>query len=225
MAELICLDLGRADFESALQLQHRLVARVKASMEEKAYLVLVEHVPPVITLGRSGRAEHILASTDRLTAEGIEVHKTTRGGDVTYHGPGQLVAYPILRLDLHGRDVHRYLRDIEKAVIRLLEKFDIAGRRWKGLTGVWVGEEKIAAIGVAVRRWVSYHGLALNVSPDLSHFDFIVPCGIRGKRATSLARLLGRSVSVSEVKPLLIECMVEAFGFQGAREETPPQGL
>ena len=220
MAELIYLDLGCAGYDLALQDQHRLVERVRQAVEEKAYLLLVEHVPPVITIGRSGRAEHILVSADQLAAEGIEIHKTTRGGDVTYHGPGQLVAYPILRLDLHGRDVHRYLRDIEGAVIRLLGKFDIEGRRRKGYTGVWVGEEKIAAIGVAVRRWVTYHGLALNVSPDLSHFEFIVPCGIRGKRATSLARLLGRPVLISEVKPLLIECIVEAFGFQGAREET-----
>jgi lipoate-protein ligase B len=128
-----------------------------------------------------------------------------------------VVGYPVLRLDLHGRDVHRYLRDLEEVLIRVLARYGLEGRRQEGLTGVWVGQEKIAAIGVAVRRWVTYHGFALNVATDLSHFDLIVPCGIRGKGVTSLSRLLARPVTVAETKPAVVECVVEVFGFVGAR--------
>jgi lipoate-protein ligase B len=216
MAELTCLDIGRAAYEPTVGLQQRLVKEVKAAEAERAYLVLVEHDPPVITLGRGSDAAHVTASRERLAREGIEVHESSRGGDVTYHGPGQLVGYPILRLDLHGRDIHRYLRDLEEVLIRLLTRFGVEGRRSAGLTGVWVGDEKIAAIGVAVSRWVTYHGFALNVTPDLGHFGLIVPCGIRDKGVTSLARLLAQPVTVAEVKPPLVECVVEVFGFDGA---------
>ena len=139
MAELVTLDVGRAAYEPTLRLQERLVRRVKAATREGAYLVLVEHDPAVITLGRSTRGPHVLASADRLRAEGIEVHESSRGGDVTYHGPGQVVGYPVLRLDLHGRDVRRYLRDLEEALIRTLARFGLEGERAEGLTGVWVG--------------------------------------------------------------------------------------
>ena len=219
MAELEYLDIGRAAYGPTVLLQERLVEEVKSAPEERACLVLVEHDPPVITLGRGARqSDHITVSRERLAREGIEVHESSRGGDVTWHGPGQIVGYPILRLDLHGRDIHRYLRDLEEVLIRVLGRFGIEGRRSAGLTGVWVGDEKIAAIGVAVRRWVTYHGFALNVSPDLLHFGLIVPCGIRDKGVTSLARLLGRPVAVAETKPILVECMVEVFGFDGFRE-------
>jgi lipoyl(octanoyl) transferase len=217
MAELVYLDLGRAAYVPALAVQQRLVERVQAAEDERAYLVLAEHDPPVITIGRGGRDEHVLASPQRLAADGIELHRASRGGDVTVHGPGQLVAYPILRLDLHGRDVRRYLRDLEALVVRLLGRFGIEGRRVAGMTGVWVGQEKIAAIGVAVRRWVTYHGLAVNVGADLSYFDFIIPCGLHGKGVTSISALLGRDVPVSQVTPALIECVVETFGFEAAR--------
>jgi len=217
MTELVTLDIGREAYEPTLRLQERLVERVRAAPEERAYLVLVEHFPPVITLGRSTRGAPLVASRDRLRAEGIEVHESNRGGDVTYHGPGQVVGYPIVRLDLHGRDVHRYLRDLEEVLIRLLAWFGVEGRRAVGLTGVWVGGEKVAAIGVAVTRWVSYHGFALNVSTNLGHFDLIVPCGIRGCGVTSLERLLGRKVAVAEVQAPLVECLVGVFGFDGAR--------
>jgi lipoate-protein ligase B len=216
MTTLTYLDVGRAPYAPTLRLQERLVAEVKAADPERAYLVLVEHEPPVITLGRGADAAHVVASAARLRAEGIELHPSSRGGDVTYHGPGQLVGYPILRLDLHGRDVHRYLRDLEEVLIRLLARFGIEGGRVEGQTGVWVGCEKVAAIGVAIRRWVTYHGFALNVCPDLRHFDLIVPCGIRGKGVTSLEKLLGRPVPVAEVKAPLVECMLEVFGFAGA---------
>jgi len=217
MADLIFLDVGRAAYGPTLRLQERLVAEVKASGPERAYLVLVEHSPPVITLGRGADAANVVAPPAVLEAEGVEIHKASRGGDVTYHGPGQLVGYPILRLDLHGRDVHRYLRDLEEVLIRLLARFGVEAGRSEGQTGVWVGRRKVAAIGVAIRRWVTYHGFALNVCPDLGHFGLIVPCGIRGKGVTSLEKLLGRPVSVAEVKAPLVECMVEVFGFAGAR--------
>lgn len=217
MAELEYIDIGRAAYESTLRLQERLLAEVKQADPERAALVLVEHDPPVITLGRGASAAHVVASRERLAAEGVEIHESSRGGDVTYHGPGQLVGYPILRLDLHGRDVHRYLRDLEEVLLRVLARFGVQGERSAGLTGVWVGKEKVAAIGVAVSRWVTYHGFALNVDPNLSHFGLIVPCGIRDKGVTSLAKLLGRPVPMADVKRAAVEAMVDVFGFTGAR--------
>jgi len=227
MATLATLDVGRAAYEPTLHVQERLRDEVKAAAEEKAYLILVEHDPPVITLGRGASAAHVTASRERLAAEGIEVHESSRGGDVTYHGPGQLVGYPIMRLDLHGRDVRRYLRDLEEVLIRVLARFGLEGRRAEGMTGVWVGGEKVAAIGVAIRRWVTWHGVALNVCPNLDHFGLIVPCGIRGRGVTSLARLLGRPMTVAEAKPHLVECTVEVFGFDGARpgDRGPVDGI
>jgi len=219
MADLVSLDIGRAAYAPTLALQERLVREVQATAEERAYVVLVEHDPPVITLGRGAKAGHVTAPPALLDREGIEVHESSRGGDVTYHGPGQLVAYPILRLDRHGRDVHRYLRDLEEVLIRVLARCGVRGERVAGLTGVWVGPEKIAAIGVAVRRWVTYHGVALNVDPNLAHFGLIVPCGIRDRGVTSLARLLGHPVPMADAKRALVECMVDVFGFDGARFE------
>ena len=222
MAELVTLDLGRAAYEPTLRLQERLRDDVKADTDERAYLILVEHDPPVITLGRGARAAHVTASRRRLAREGVEVHESARGGDVTYHGPGQLVGYPILRLDLHGRDVHRYLRDLEEVLIRVLARLGVEGTRAEGLTGVWVGPEKVAAIGVAISRWVTWHGVAVNVDTNLDHFGLIVPCGIPGRGVTSLSRLLGRPMTVAEVKPLLVEYVVEVFGFSGARPGDVP---
>ena len=217
MAELVVLDIARAAYEPALQLQRRLWERVQAGDEELAYLILVEHDPPVVTLGRGADAEHILATPETLLAAGVELHQSSRGGDVTYHGPGQIVGYPILRLDRHGRDVHRYLRDIEEVLLGLLSRFGLQGRRSTPLTGVWVGDQKVAAVGIAVRRWVSYHGFALNVTTDMSHFAMIVPCGLAGKGVTSMADLLGGRIDVERVKGPLVECMVDVFGFDAAR--------
>ncbi|MDK1031701.1 MAG: lipoyl(octanoyl) transferase LipB [Planctomycetia bacterium] len=227
MATLNVIDLGRCSYARAVDLQKRLVAGVQAAPGEEAHIVLVEHDPPVITVGRSSRGDgNVLASADALKAEGIEVVECSRGGDVTYHGPGQLVGYPIIRLDLHGRDIHRYLRDLEEVLIRVLGVFGITGRRVRGQTGVWVGEEKVAAIGIAVTRWVTYHGFALNVATNLSHFDFIIPCGITDKTVTSVERLLGRPVGLDEVKPRVIRCFADVFGFQlddaaGADKDEP----
>ena len=218
MPELVYLDVGRRDYARTLELQRRLVEQVAADPRRRAYLVLVEHDPPVITLGRRGGAEHVLASAAELAAAGIEVHESSRGGDVTYHGPGQIVGYPIVALETRGRDVHRYLRDVEQVVIRTLGRFGIEGVRREGLTGVWAGDRKIAAVGIAVRRWVSYHGFALNVSVDLSRFETIVPCGLNDKSITSMAELLDEGVDVGRLKGPLIECVADVFGFDPVRE-------
>ncbi|HNY28388.1 MAG TPA: lipoyl(octanoyl) transferase LipB [Candidatus Sumerlaeota bacterium] len=214
------LDLGRMAYQAALDLQMARVEELKRdaaaspNAPEKAYLLLVEHDPPVITLGRGADENNVILSPEELKSQGFQIHAVSRGGDVTYHGPGQLVGYPILRVDRHGRDVHRYLRDIEEVVIRLLARFGVEGSRKPGLTGAWVGEEKIAATGVALSRWVSYHGFSLNVCPNLAHFGTIVPCGISDKGVTSLSVVLGRRIEVEEVKAPLVETLAEVFGFE-----------
>ena len=217
MRELTVLDLGRMAYRPALDLQERLVDRVRIAEPDAAYLLLVEHDPPVITHGRRRSPEHILASRSQLDAAGIDVHETRRGGDVTYHGPGQLVGYLILNLRAAGLGVRTFVGKLEEALIGLLDGFGIEGRRIDGLTGVWVGEEKVAAIGTAVRRWVTYHGFALNVSTDLSHFDYIVACGLRRTQATSLTALLGEAVSTDETKDPLTESVARVFGFDSVR--------
>ncbi len=226
MNRLIVQDLQRRSYADALQRQMRLV-QVARRPDFHPHLLLVEHDPPAITLGRRARDEHLLASPERLAELGVEVHRIQRGGDVTYHGPGQLVAYPILRVDRVGRDVHKYLRDLEQSIIDALETFGIAGQRREGFTGVWARPtqgnqpEKIAAIGVGLKRWVSFHGLALNVCCDLSHFDLIVPCGIADRAVTSVSKLLGEPVSVSRLKPILVQSLARVFGFDDVRHEPP----
>jgi len=219
MTPLTVMDCGRAAYGPTLELQKKLLREVQSAADDRAYLLLVEHDPAVITLGRRAKAEHLLASRERLAEMGIELAEATRGGDITYHGPGQLVGYPILRLRPGQRPVHAYIRNLEEALIRLLARFGIEGRRIRGKTGVWVGEEKVAAIGVAVSRWTAYHGFALNVATDLSAFDLIVPCGIRGARVTSLEQLLGRAVAIEEVKVPLVECLAETLGLGPVQRE------
>jgi len=179
-------------------------------------LLLLEH-PAVITLGAKTRGKplHIVASAEQLELAGVAVRETGRGGDVTYHGPGQLVGYPIFDLNPDRRDVHRYVRDLEEALILAVAEFGIVGTRLPGLTGVWVGpaghEEKIAAIGVRISRWITSHGFALNVATDLSHFDLIVPCGIADRGVTSIDRLTDRMVTMSEVKEAMIRGVRSVF--------------
>ena len=209
-------DLGQAAYTPTLKLQKRLVDEVKTSPDDTAYLLLVEHNPPVITLGRRGKDEDFRISREEFAERGIEIHETSRGGEVTFHGAGQLVGYPIIRIDRRGRDVRGYVRKLEETIIRLLKKFDIKAGRRKGFTGVWVGDElnqKIAAIGVAVHRWTTYHGFALNICTDLSNFDLFVPCGITDKSVTSMSKVLSRDITLQQVKPLLIETFAEIFGF------------
>ncbi len=188
-------------------------------------LLLCEH-PHVITLGRNGKREHLHASDQLLRQIGVEFHQTDRGGDITYHGPGQLVGYPILNLAEIRRDVVWYVRQLEEAMIRATADFGIAATRKAGMTGVWVdlpgGEEKLAAIGVHISRWVTSHGFAYNVATDLRYFDLIVPCGIADKRPTSLERLLSRTVTVCGVASSIVERFGEVFGL-AMRTATPSE--
>jgi len=218
MTELAYADLGRAGYQATLELQERLVERVQDKIDP-SYLLLVQHDPPVITLGRQAEMQHVLADADQLAAAGVELVKVRRGGDVTWHGPGQLVAYPILRIDKRHLTLHGYVHCLEQAVIDTLARFRVDAQRRDGLIGVWVGRQKIAAIGVAVSRWVTYHGLSLNVSADLGGFDSIIPCGIDNVSITSMSKMLGRDVSVAEVKPVLLECLGKALGFEKLRED------
>src|SRR5512140_3119757 len=194
---LVVQFLGRVPYARGLELQQRLVAGRQAGVAPDQ-LLLLEH-DPVFTLGRNARRENVLFPAEALRERGFEVFETGRGGDVTYHGPGQVVGYPILELPPERRDVHRYVRDLEETMIRLCADYGIAARRVPGLTGAWVDSDKIGAIGVRIARWVTSHGFAFNVATDLSAFDLIVPCGIRGRGVTSLERLLGRSVPLEEV--------------------------
>ena len=221
MSVLQLTDLGRADYGTTLALQKRLLERTKSAKEDLAHLLLVEHDPPVITLGRRGKKTDLLVSRRGLRKMGLEVHESSRGGEVTYHGPGQLVGYPIIQLARRGGDVREYVRNLEGMLIRVLGEYGLQGGRKEKLTGVWVGNEKVAAIGVAVRRWVTYHGFALNVCTNLSHFDLIVPCGIRDKRMTSMSKLLARNVTVEEVKPKLVEIFCKIFEFDSIEEHSP----
>jgi lipoyl(octanoyl) transferase len=204
--------LGLVPYDAALTLQKQLVEERKAQRIPDQ-LLLLQH-PPVITLGVKTRDDrtHVLASPAELAAQGVELVETGRGGDVTFHGPGQLVGYPIIDLNPDRRDVHRYVRDLEEVLIRVAASFGIAAGRQPGLTGVWVGDEKLAAIGVRIARWVTSHGFALNVATDLRHFDLIVPCGIRDKGVTSLERLLGRPVPMDEVETATIAAFTAVFG-------------
>jgi len=196
--------LGTAPYGPTLDLQRDIAERRIARAIDRDVLLLVEH-PPVVTLGRGSHLEHLTAPAEALAARGIETHAVERGGDVTFHGPGQLVGYPIIDLGGYRQDLHWYLRRIEDALIAALAEFGLSGEQRSGLTGVWVQQRKIASIGVHVKRWVTWHGFALNVTTNLSYFDLIVPCGIPGVEMTSIARetgsgepaLWGRAVAAS----------------------------
>jgi len=228
------VDLGRIGYADAFALQQRLVAARKVGAIPNV-LLLCEH-PHVLTLGRSGKLEHLRASGEMLRQMGIEFQASDRGGDITYHGPGQIVGYPILQLAEIRRDVVWYVRQLEEAMIRATAAFGIAAFRVPGRTGVWVlpaprvpedvardlPEEKLGAIGVHISRWVTSHGFAYNVSSDLRYFDLIVPCGIVDRRATSLERVLGRPVSIAEVAPHLTDALGCVLGLEmtsASREE------
>lgn len=208
--------LGRVPYRDALELQARLVEDRRAGRIADT-LLLLEH-PHVLTLGvrRGGGRTNIIATGDRLAELGVEVIETGRGGDVTYHGPGQIVGYPILDLRPDRQDVHRYVRDLEDVLIRLSADFSIAAERVPGLTGAWVdhtsrGLEKLAAIGVRISRWITSHGFALNVNTDLDYFSLIVPCGIADRGVTSLARLSDRPVDQREVEDRLVVHFADVF--------------
>src|SRR5262249_3467360 len=215
--------LGRVDYADALELQKTLVEQRKQGLIPDQ-LLLLEH-PDVITLGVRTRNDrsHVLAKPETLEAEGVPVFETGRGGDVTFHGPGQLVGYPIFDLKPDRCAVHRYVRDLEEALIRAVAEFGIRAGRVTGLTGIWVGPEgreaKLAAIGVRISRWVTSHGFALNVNTDLSRFGLIVPCGIRDRAVTSMERLLDRPIPMAEVESAVTR------GFSSAFPRTPRPNL
>ncbi len=208
--------LGRVEYRAGLELQAALVEDRRAGRAGDT-LLLLEH-PPVITLGVRTRQgpKHIIASDEELARQGVTVHETGRGGDVTYHGPGQLVGYPIFDLKPGRCDVHKYVRDLEGVLIVALREFGIEGTRVKGLSGVWVGEpgreRKIAAIGVRISRWITSHGFALNVATDLRHFQLIVPCGITDRTVTSLEAELGREVPMGDVEAAVVRGFAAVFG-------------
>ncbi|MDG2108813.1 MAG: lipoyl(octanoyl) transferase LipB [Flavobacteriaceae bacterium] len=211
------IDLGQKSYSESLKIQEgyfnaiielkRLNRKKETSIPTDNYLLWVEH-PPVFTLGKSGKMEHLLLNQQTLVNKGIEFYKTNRGGDITFHGPGQLVVYPILDLDNFFTDIHKYLRYLEEAVISTLKEYGLETKRSPGETGVWVDvgtpfARKICAMGVRASRWVTMHGLALNLNIDLGYFDHIVPCGIKGKGVTSLAKELGKEIDVELVKQKL----------------------
>ena len=216
MTEISVRRLGRVDYQAGLDLQAALVEDRRAGRIGDT-LLLLEH-PPVITLGVKTRQgpKHIIASEDELARQGVTVHETGRGGDVTYHGPGQLVAYPIFDLKPDRCDVHKYVRDLEEVLIVALRTFGIKGTRVKGLSGVWVGEpdreRKIAAIGVRISRWITSHGFALNIATNLQHFQLIVPCGIADRGVTSMDVELGRAVSMADVEAAVVPAFNSTFG-------------
>jgi len=207
--------LGRVAYQDALDVQRELVDQRKQGVIPDQ-LLLLEH-PDVITLGVRTRNDrsHVLATPEALEAEGVELLETGRGGDVTYHGPGQLVGYPIIDLKPDRCDVHRYVRDLEEVLIRAVGEFGISAGRVAGLTGIWVGhpgrEDKLAAIGVRISRWVTSHGFALNVNTDLSRFGLIVPCGITDHGVTSIERLIGRKVPMAEVEQAVVRAFTAVF--------------
>jgi lipoyl(octanoyl) transferase len=241
MEKVIFQDLGLTDYQRAWNYQQSLLEELVArkrenrrreregmpALSQRHYLLFCEH-PPVYTLGKSGAMNHLLLDEAGLQAAGFRFYKINRGGDITYHGPGQIVGYPIFDLDCFFTDAHRYVRHLEEAVIRTLAKYDLAADRLAGYTGVWLPPDeqrpyrKICAIGVHLSRWVTMHGFAFNVRPDLSHFRHIVPCGIdqADKSVTSLEIELGAPVSFEEVKATLLDELGALFGFEVARETT-----
>jgi lipoyl(octanoyl) transferase len=224
----LVVDLGMVEYGAAWELQRRLVSARKAGAVPDV-LLLCEH-PHVITLGRNGKLANLRASDHVLRQMGVSFFEADRGGDITYHGPGQLVGYPILNLAEFRRDVAWYMRSLEETMIRATAEFGVVSRRVPGRTGVWVDapagpggntagaaagdEEKLAAIGVRLSRWVTSHGFAYNVSTDLRYFDLIVPCGIADKRATSLEKLLGRQAGIMEVAPRIAAHLEDLFGLE-----------
>jgi len=203
------VNLGLIGYSECLLIQQQLVKRrLEGSIGD--ILLLLEH-RPVITMGTAGGEDSLLASPDFIKQAGIEIRKTDRGGNITYHGPGQLVGYPIFDLRSHGKDVHAFLRNLERVIVGVLSDFGVTGKTLPGYTGVWVNEYKICSIGIAVRRWISYHGFALNVDPILDHWQFIHPCGLVGKQVTSLKHILGYSPSMDAVKASVVDGIAKVF--------------
>jgi lipoate-protein ligase B len=208
----ICVmyQLGLVEYGEAYRLQKKLHRqRLKGDIPDT--LLLLEH-PPTVTIGRSGSLENILVSREQLIQEGISLFFIGRGGDVTYHGPGQLVGYPIMDLSRRGKDIHRYVHALEEVLLRTLKDFSIFANRDDSHAGVWVDEEEVAAIGLSIRRWVTMHGFALNINPNIKHFSLINPCGFSNRKATSMSQILGREVDMEEVAKRLVAHFSDVFG-------------
>lgn len=212
MRTLWFADLGVIGYAECLNFQRSLIERRLAGEIEDT-LLLLEHTP-VITMGTSGGEDALLVSEESLSRAGIELYRTDRGGNITYHGPGQLVGYPIFDLREHDKDVHLFLRNLERVVIGCLADFGIQGEAVQGLTGVWVGGDKICSIGVAARRWISYHGFAVNVSPNLQHWAMIHPCGLVGRHVAAIDRLAPTSPTMAEVKASIVSNCAKVFGMK-----------
>ena len=218
--KIVFEDLGRRAYKEAWDYQEDLLQQnVKSKSAHEAtsnFLLFVEH-PPVYTLGKSGKKDHVLMSDSEMEDKGIEYFQINRGGDITFHGFGQIVGYPILDLENFGTDIGKYLRTLEEVIILTLAEYGITGERSKGETGVWIGagakggERKICAMGVRCSRWITMHGFALNVNTDLSYFDGIIPCGIQNKQVTSMQKELGRALDLEEVKEKLINNFEKVF--------------
>ncbi len=204
--------LGCVEYAQALELQMRICDLKKKGFAEDV-LLLLEH-PPTITLGRNGNWHNLLVSDEMLQARGVRRHEVDRGGDITYHGPGQLVGYPLLQLEKAEQDVHRYMRNLEETLILALRDFGIEAGRNDNYTGVWTAQGKIAALGVHISRWITRHGFALNVATDLSLYDLIIPCGIAGKGVASMRSVLGRAVDTDAVALKVAQRFAETFGRQ-----------
>jgi len=210
MHHVVVHDLGTLTYDDACRLQRETVERLQRGGKEEA-LYLLEH-PHVITRGRNASGSTLRAGRDLLESRGVALVQTDRGGDITYHGPGQLVGYPILQLEPERRDIRRYVTDVEEVLIRTLTGFSIAAHRNAAHRGVWIGDRKIASVGIRISRWVTSHGFALNVNTDLSYFSLIVPCGIENCRMTSMASELGRSLDMQEVKRAVVRAFLSVFG-------------
>lgn len=213
MRMLITQDLGQISYAEALEKQLGFVGELIENADGPERLLLLEHVPAVITAGRRGKDADFLVPREKLAELGIELHESSRGGQLTYHGPGQLVGYLIRKLDSHENTVHDHVWKLEESMIKMLGDLGITAGRKKGFTGVWIGEEKIAAIGVAVKRWVTYHGFALNVNTDLDCFKLFVPCGIRDKNVTSIQKILGHELDMPDIKARMNACIRNVYGY------------
>lgn len=223
MRPLWIIDLGVVDYEKCVDLQVELHARRLAGDIEDT-LLLLEH-SPVITIGTSGGEQNLLVPESMLTKAGVKLCRTDRGGNITYHGPGQLVGYPIFDLRNYDKDAHLLLRNLEEVVIQSLGDFGIIGSRSEGLTGVWVGQEKICSIGVAVRKWVSYHGFAVNVNPDFSHWSLIHPCGLVGRQVTSISRCAGYDPLMGLVKDSVVDKCANVFAVKPIHKSLVDLGI
>ncbi len=207
-----CIDLGISSYTDSVDFQNIILEKKLNALLENA-LIIVEH-NPVITMGRKADKDNILLSEKELQDRGIQICSADRGGDVTYHGPGQIVAWPIFDLRTLGKDIHRYLRMLEETVILLLKDYDIKARTLKGLTGVWVDDDKISSIGIGVRKWVSYHGVSLNVNTCPEHLSVIHPCGLKSKRSTTMKELLNKDLDISSVKKSWVEKFRAVFDLE-----------